>query len=47
MSGYTDDTLTKAYEISAFDYVIEPDQISAILVRTGPGADMIEIGVDR
>lgn len=47
MSGYTDDTLTKAYEISAFDHVIEPDQISAILVRTEPGADMIEIGADR
>ena len=46
MSGYTDDTLTKAYEISAFDHVIEPDQISAILVRTEPGADMIEIGIE-
>ena len=47
MSGYTDDTLTKAYEISAFDRVIDPDQISAILVRTEPGADMIEIGIER
>lgn len=46
MSGYTDDTLAKAYEISAFDRVIEPDQISAILVRTEPGADMIEIGIE-
>ena len=47
MSGYTDDTLSKAFEISAFERVIEPNQVSAILLRTEDGAEMVEIGLGR
>lgn len=45
MSGYTDATLKKAYVISAFDRVIEPKQISTILLRTGAG--VVEVALDR
>lgn len=45
MSGYTDGTLTAAFDISAFERVIDPKQISAILLRTEAG--IVEIMLDR
>lgn len=47
MSGYTDDTLDKAYDIRAFERVIEPEQVSAILLRTEPEAELVEVKLDR
>lgn len=47
MSGYTDDTLSKAYDIKAFDRVIEPEQVSAILLRTESEEELFEVKLDR
>lgn len=46
MSGYTDETMTEAYVMSAFDRVIEPEQVEAILLQPEPEADdcTVEIG---
>ena len=33
MNGYTDETWRYAYEISAFDRVIDPNEVAAILVE--------------
>lgn len=46
MSG-VDETRSKAYDISAFDRVIDIDQVVSILVHTESGADMIEIPINR
>ncbi len=45
-SGYTDETKTEAYVMSAFDRVIDPEQVEAILLQPEPGADdyTVEIG---
>ena len=47
MSGYTDDTLSKAYDIKAFNRVIEPEQVSAILLRTESEEELFEVKLDR
>lgn len=47
MTGYTDERMTSAYAINAFNRVIETDQIAAVLVRTAPGAEMMEISLGR
>ncbi len=39
MSGYTDESRTGAYVMSAFDRVIEPEQVEAILLQAEAGAD--------
>lgn len=44
MSGFTDSTLCKAFEISAFERVIDTEQVSAILLQTKEG--MVEIAID-
>lgn len=44
-SGYTDENRNSAYELSAFDRVIDPKQVTAILVRTELGADLVEVPV--
>lgn len=38
-SGYTDESMTGAYVMSAFDRVIEPGQVKAILLQLEPGTD--------
>jgi len=38
-SGYTDENRTNAYVMSAFDRVIEPEQVKAILLRLEAGTD--------
>lgn len=37
-SGYTDETMTGAYVMSAFDRVIEPEQVEAVLLQPEAGA---------
>jgi len=46
MSGYTDENRARAYVMSAFDRVIEPKQVEAILLKSGPETDyyMVELG---
>lgn len=44
-TGYTDDTMTKAYVLSAFDRIIDSNQVKSVLVRTKAGTDMIEVPV--
>jgi len=48
-SGYTDETMTGAYVMSAFDRVIEPEQVEAILLRLGTETDYytIELGTNQ
>jgi hypothetical protein len=41
-TGYQDESLSRAYTISCFDRIIEPDQVAALLLRTTPGEEMIE-----
>lgn len=38
-SGYTDESMTEAYVMSAFDRVIEPGQVKAVLLQLEPGTD--------
>ncbi len=46
-SGYTDETRTGAYVMSAFDRVIEPEQVEAILLQTEAGADYFSISIAK
>ncbi len=41
--GFTDDSLVKAYNISAFDRVIEPEQVVGILLMTENGIQVVDI----
>lgn len=43
MCGFTDDSLSRAYEISAFNRVIDTDQVAAILLRTEAGIESVEL----
>lgn len=45
MTGYTDDTMTKAYVLSAFDRIIDSEQVKSVLVRAEAGTDMVEVPV--
>lgn len=44
MSGFTDSTLCKAFDISAFERVIDTEQVSAILLQTE--ARVVEIAIN-
>lgn len=46
MSGYEDETRTRAYVLSAFDRVIEPNEVAAVLLRTKEGMDMLEVPIN-
>ena len=43
MSSYTDESRTAAYVTSAFDRVIEPDEVQALLFRVTPGAEFVTV----
>jgi len=45
MSGFTDNTLSKAFRISAFDRVIDTEQLTAILLQTKEGVAEIPLNV--
>jgi hypothetical protein len=42
-TGYTDDTMTEAYQWSAFDRVILVDQVDALLIRPAGSDEPVEI----
>jgi hypothetical protein len=44
-TGYTDDTMSEAYEWSGFDRVISVDQVDALLIRTEGNDELVEIPV--
>ena len=44
-SDYTDESHTSAYVLSSFTRVIDPDQVSAIILGLNPNYDMVEIPI--
>jgi hypothetical protein len=44
-NGYTDDTMSEAYEWSGFDRVISVEQVDALLIRPEGSDELVEIPV--
>ncbi len=42
-SSYTDDSMSAAYVLSAFDRVIDPTQVASLLLVAEPGSGMVEV----
>ncbi len=45
MTGYEDDTMTEAYALSAFDRVIDVDQVASLLIMPEGSSEQIEVPV--
>lgn len=45
-SDYTDESKTSAYVLSSFTRVIDPDQVSSIILALKPNYDMVEIPIE-
>lgn len=43
--GYTDDTMTTAYQKRAFIRVIDPSQVAALLFHAEPGSELVEVPI--
>ena len=45
IDGYTDDTLTNAYELRSFDRVIDVDDVAALLIMPADRDEILEIAL--